>query len=64
MAHTEEEASKMACKLLREHFIGLDHANIVAVGDGVNPYDDDYIIRNYPDEWSWFMQGWKYASCQ
>lgn len=64
MAFTEEEASKKACELLRKHFVGLDHANIVAAGDDIVPYDDAYIIRNYPDEWYWFMQGWKYASGQ
>jgi len=50
---TEDEASIAACKILREHFIGLDHPNIEA-------YDDDYVIRNYPFEWSLFMDGWKF----
>jgi hypothetical protein len=59
MAKTEEEASKIACELLRKHFIGLDHANIVAAGDNIGPYDDAYVIRNYPNEWRWFMEGWK-----
>jgi hypothetical protein len=54
MIRTEEEASKYACQILREHFIGLDHPNIVA-------YDDAYVIRNYPFEWSLFMDGWKFA---
>jgi len=38
--------------MLREHFIGMDHPNIAA-------YDDAYVIRNYPTEWSFFMDGWK-----
>ncbi len=49
---TKEEASKKACELLKKHFITESHPNYDA-------YDDDYIIRNYPDEWSWFMQGWQ-----
>lgn len=51
---TKDEASKRACELLKKHFIGENHPNYAV-------YDDDYIIRNYPDEWSWFMQGWKEA---
>lgn len=49
---TESEASKKACELLRKQFVFCNHPNIKA-------YDDDYIIRNYPDEWGWFMQGWQ-----
>lgn len=56
---TKEEASKKACELLRKHFIGLNHLNIIHADNGIGPYDDDYMIRNYPDEWSWFMQGWQ-----
>lgn len=54
MIRTEEEARKYACKILREHFIRLDHPNISA-------YNDDYIIRNYPFEHRLFMDGWKFA---
>ena len=49
---TEEQASIEACRMLREHFIGMDHPNIAA-------YDDAYVIRNYQTEWSFFMDGWK-----
>ena len=48
---TEEDASRKACELLRKHFISESHPNYEV-------YDDDYIIKNYPDEWSWLMQGW------
>lgn len=48
----EEIASKEACRILREHYIGLDHPNIDA-------YDDAYVINNYPFEWSLYMDGWK-----
>lgn len=48
----EDAAKKMACQILREHFIGLDHPNIDA-------YDDDYVIRNYPFEYGLFMKGWQ-----
>ena len=48
----EKIASKEACRILREHFIGLDHPNIDA-------YDDTYVINNYPFEWSLYMDGWK-----
>ncbi len=54
---TEEEASIEACRILREHYIGLDHPNIVA-------YDDAYVIRNYPLEWSLFMDGWKFGNAK
>jgi len=47
----DTEASVIACQLLRVHFIPESHPNLAA-------YNDDYIIKNYPDEWSWFMQGW------
>jgi len=47
-----DEASVRACQLLREHFIPEDHPNKAV-------YDDKYIINNYTDEWSWFMQGWQ-----
>lgn len=49
---TEDEANKRACELLKKHFISENYPDYAV-------YDDDYIIRNYPDEWSWFMQGWK-----
>lgn len=61
MEDSFDKASKVACQLLREHFIGIDHLNIVAVGDGIGPYDDEYIIRNYELEWSMFMDGWRYG---
>lgn len=51
---TEEEASVEACRILREMFIKSDHPNLKA-------YDDAYIIRNYPDEWSLFMDGWNFG---
>ena len=54
---TEEEASEEACRILREHYIGLDHPNIAT-------YDDAYIIRNYPLEWSLFMDGWKFGNAK
>lgn len=25
----------------------------------INAEDDNYVIDNYCDEWSWFMQGFK-----
>ncbi len=50
----EEQASIRACELLREHCIGLDHPNIKA-------YNDNYVIKNYPFEWSLFMDGWKFG---
>lgn len=53
----EEIASKEACRILREHFIGLDHPNIDA-------YDDTYVINNYPFEWSLYMDGWKSENVQ
>ena len=53
MTISEENASKIACKILREHFLDND-------GD-IGTYDDDYIINNYSEEWSWFMTGWKHA---
>jgi hypothetical protein len=61
---TLEEASKYACQILREHFIGLNHPNIVAVGDNIGPYDDAYIIRNYPFEWNLFIDGAKWQAEQ
>jgi hypothetical protein len=48
-----ESVSVEACKILRKRFIGLDHPNIKA-------YDDSYVIRNYPFQWSLFMDGWKF----
>lgn len=44
-----------ACRILREKHISLNHPNIQA-------YDDTYIIRNYPFEWSLFMNGYKFAT--
>ena len=49
---TEDQASKIACQKLREHYIGMVHPNIEA-------YDDAYVIRNYPFEWGMFMGGWQ-----
>lgn len=49
---TEDQASVEACRILREHFIGMGHPNIAA-------YDDAYVIKNYETEWSFFMEGWK-----
>lgn len=50
----EDKASIEACRILRKNFISADHPNLKA-------YDDAYIIRNYPDEWGFFMDGWKFA---
>lgn len=57
--YSEEDASKYACQTLRKQFIGLNHPNILAAGDGIGPYDDAYVIKNYPFEWKLFMEGWK-----
>ncbi len=46
--HNEEKASKAACQAIRNaHSLLPEYA------------DDNEIIEEYKDEWTWFMQGWK-----
>jgi len=60
-AVSETTASKEACRILREHFIRQDNVNVIVDGDGVGPYDDNYVINNYQLEWSMFMDGWTFS---
>ena len=48
----KDKASERACELLREHFLDEE------VVDDSEVIDDNWIIKRYTDEWSWFMQGW------
>ena len=48
----EDDASRIACHLLRMHYLNDAERSIGA-------FDDKFITERYPEEWSFFMDGWK-----